>query len=49
MAGCGDDSARTLFLLEGVAAEEVNLVVGVYFISCNGSDVAALFCTLLTN
>ena len=33
LAGCGDDSARTLFLLEGVAAEEVDLVVGVYLIS----------------
>lgn len=30
---CGDASARTLFLLEGVAAEEVDSVVAVYFIS----------------
>ena len=49
LAGCGGDNVRTLFLLEGVAAEEVDLVVGAFFISCNGSVVATLFCTLLTN
>lgn len=37
-------------LLEGVDAEEVDLVVGVHFIvSCNGLVVVALFYTQLNN
>ena len=34
--GCDDDRTRTLPLLKDVAAEEVDLVVGIDFISCNG-------------
>ena len=45
LARCGNDNVRTLFLLEGVAAEEVDLVLGAYFIYCNASVMAALFCT----
>lgn len=36
-----------LCLLEGVAAEEFDIVVGVMFISCNGSTTVAfaMYCT----
>lgn len=36
----GDASVRVFSLLEGVAAEEFDLVKVVIFISCNGSAVA---------
>lgn len=34
-------AAMSVYLLEGAAMEEVDLVVGVNFISCNGSAMIA--------
>lgn len=35
----GDGDTSVLSLLEGVCVEEYDLLIGVYFISCNGSAV----------
>lgn len=38
-AGRGDDGMRAFILLEGAVVDEVDLVIGIIFISCNGSVV----------
>ena len=45
----GDDRAMLFIFLKDVAVGEVNFVVSVYLISCNGFVVVALFCTQLNN